>query len=629
MKKLFRTFLVIMVLVLNFNLIDTKAADFSTTTSGVTGIISEGTFTITLGVSGATNLSGYTATFTYDSNLLTLESSSARNDFILTVGSDIVLYKNTGQSGTFALATLTFKAKPAFLVGASTNISFTNVTGTDGTKDLTGVSKTHTVKILSTNNNLASLSVDNKSVPNFNANTLTYTLPNTDASSINIAAVPVDGKATVSGTGNRNLAYGKNTLPVVVTAESGAKKTYNIVISRNDYRSTNNYLGSLGLSVGEITFNKTTQSYTVIVANSVTRITIAATPEDSKARVSGDGTKTLKVYTNTFNIVVTAENQTRRTYTLNIVRRDLQGNAGNLSINNKLRSLEIVGYPITFSADVKEYEITVDNTVDSVEINAVADDSKATLNINNIAELQFGINQISVIVTSESGDANTYLIKVIRSSLGPVMPIEKVLEAITDTAAEEFVAVVGPEDVIDKEIFDALKTTKKKLTVQRRNEVGALLYSWSFDGSQILTTSEVKSGIIFGAMDIVNIDKITNFARRVDLSFFHSGALPQGTQVTVFVGDEFDDNEVLKFYYFNKETQQMELIINNVIVADGYVTFPLEHSSDYILTKAEFVYSEQETELSPWVYVVAGEALIILLILFLYLQERRRNPYRG
>jgi hypothetical protein len=633
MKKLFKTFLVIMVLVLNFNLIDTKAADFTTTTSGVTGIISEGTFTITLGVAGATDLSGFSATFTYDSNLLTLVSSEERNGYSLTVGPQVLIDKLTGQSGTFALATFTFKAKAAFLVGASTNISFTNVTGsktTNGvTTDITGTSKTHTVKILSTNNNLASLSVDNKSVPNFNANTLSYTLPNTDSSSINIAAVAADGKATVSGTGNRNLAYGRNTLPVVVTAESGAKKTYNIVISRNDYRSTNNYLGSLGLSVGEITFNKTTQSYTVIVPNSVTRITIAATPEDNKARVSGDGTKTLNVYTNTFRIVVTAENQTTRTYTLNIVRRDLQGNAGNLSINNKLRSLEIVGYPITFSADIKEYEITVDNTVDSVDINAVADDSKATLTINNVTELQFGVNEISVIVTSESGVANTYVIKVIRSSLGPVMPIEKVLEAITDTAAEEFVAVVGPEDVIDKEIFDALKTTKKKLTVQRRNEVGALLYSWSFDGSQILTTSDVKSGIIFGSMDITNIDKITNFARRVDLSFFHSGALPQGTQVTVYVGDEFDDNEVLKFYYFNKETQQMELIINNVIVADGYVTFPMEHSSDYILTKAEFVYSEQETELSPWVYVVAGEALIILLILFLYLQERRRNPYRG
>jgi hypothetical protein len=629
MKKLLKTFLAFIVLGVSLNLVGTKAADFTTTTSGLGGITAEGTFTITLGVSGATNLAGYTAQFTYDTNLLSLESSSARNEFNITVGSDIVLWKNTGQSGTFALATLTFKAKPAFAVGASTNITFTNVTGTDGTKDLTGTSKTHTVKILSTNNNLAALSVDNKGVPNFNANTLSYDLGRTDSSSVSISAVAADGKATVSGVGNRSLAYGRNTLGVVVTAESGAKKTYNIVISRNDYRSTNNYLGSLGLSVGEITFNKTTQAYTVVVPHSATRITIAATPEDGKASVSGDGTKTLNVYTNTFNIVVTAENQTRRTYTLNIVRRDLQGNAGNLSINNKLKSLEIVGYPIAFSADIKEYEVTVDNTVDFVDINAEVDDRKAALTINNIQELQFGVNLVTVVVTSESGVPNTYLIKIIRSSLGPVVPIEKVLETITDTTAEEIVAIVGPDDEIDKEIFDALRTTKKKLTVQRRNEVGNLLYSWSFDGSQMTTTQKVKSGIIFGAMNINEINSVTNFARRVDLTFFHSGELPKGTVVTVYVGDEFKDNEALKFYYYNKETKQMELKISNLIVDDGYVSFPLEHSSEYILTKAVFTYGEEEQTLSPWIFVAGAEVLLILLFAFLYFQERRRNPYRG
>lgn len=633
MKKLFKTFLVLMVLVLNFNLIETKAADFTTTTSGVTSIVSGGKFTITLGVSGATDLSGYIAAFTYDSNLLTLVSSEAKNGYALAVGTSVIFEKETGQSGAFALASFTFQAKAAFIVGASTNISFTNVTGaqtTNGvTSDKTGTNKTHTVTVLATNNNLASLSVDNRSVPNFNANTLSYDLGKTDASSINIAAVTADGKATVSGTGNRNLVYGRNSLGVVVTAESGAKKTYNIIISRNDYRSANNYLGSLGLSVGELTFNKTTQAYTVVVDNSVTRITIAATPEDSKASVSGDGTKTLNVYTNTFNIVVTAENQTQRTYTLNIVRRDLQGNAGNLSINNKLKSLEIVGYPITFGPDIKEYEVTVDNTVESVEIKAEAEDSKATLTINNIQELQFGVNNLSVIVTSESGVSNTYLIKLIRSNLGRVMPIEDVLEAITDTAAEEFVAVVGPEDEIDKEIFDALMTTKKKLTVQRRNDEGELLYSWFFDGSQMVTTQMVQSGVIFGVMDMLDIDRITNFARRVDLSFLHSGELPKGTTFTVYVGDEFDDNEVLKFYYYNRETQQMELVNSNIIVADGYVTFPLEHCSDYILTKAVFTYGEEEQELSPWIFVAGGLALMIIILALMLYQERRRNPYRG
>jgi hypothetical protein len=629
MKKLFKIFVIILLLLVNFNFINIKAADFTTTTSGPTGIVSEGTFTITLGVSGAVNLSGMTAKFTYDSSLLTLVSSEARNGYALTVGPLVVLDKPTGQSGTFALAIFTFKAKPAFAVGANTNITFTSVTGTDGSKDLTGTSKTHNVRIQSTNNNLTSLSVNGKSVPSFSASKLSYDMGRTDASSVTIAAVAADAKSNITGIGTRNLAYGRNTLGVVVTAESGAKKTYNVVITRNDYRSSNNYLGSLGLSVGEITFNKTTQAYTIVVDHVVTSITISATPEDSKAKVSGDGTKTLKVYTNTFNIVVTAENQTKRTYSLNIVRRDLQGNAGNLSINNKLKSLEIVGYPIQFGTDIKEYEITVDNTVDFVEIRAEAEDAKAALTINNIEELQFGVNEITVVVTSESGVANNYLIKVIRSTLGPVIPIEKALETINESVAEEIVAVVGPEDEIDKTIIDALKTTKKKLTIQRRNSVGDLLYAWTFDGSQMDTTFKVKSGIIFGALNILDIDQITNFARRVDLAFYHSGELPKGTTVTVYVGDEFEDEETLKFYYYNKETKQMELVIDNLVVKEGFVTFPLEHCSDYTLTKAEFTYGKVQQPLSPWLFVAGIELLAIFAFAYLYLQEKKRNPYRG
>ena len=42
-----------MVLMMNFTFTDTKASDFTTTTSGPTGIVSGATFTITLGVAGA------------------------------------------------------------------------------------------------------------------------------------------------------------------------------------------------------------------------------------------------------------------------------------------------------------------------------------------------------------------------------------------------------------------------------------------------------------------------------------------------------------------------------------------------------------------------------------------------
>ncbi|HBS92092.1 MAG TPA: hypothetical protein DEA51_06435 [Erysipelotrichaceae bacterium] len=111
------------------------------------------------------------------------------------------------------------------------------------------------------------------------------------------------------------MSYGANSFKVTVTAESGAKKDYTINITRNDPRSTNNYLSSLTVSSGTLNFNRTTNSYTVIVENDVTSVTIGASVEDSKSSVSGTGAKTINVYENRFSVVVTAENGSRRTRT--------------------------------------------------------------------------------------------------------------------------------------------------------------------------------------------------------------------------------------------------------------------------------------------------------------------------
>lgn len=70
-------------------------------------------------------------------------------------------------------------------------------------------------------------------------------------------------------------------------------------------------------------FNKDELEYTLEVENEVESITIKATKADSAASVSGTGEKELSEGLNKFNIVVTAEKGNKKTYVINVTRKEL------------------------------------------------------------------------------------------------------------------------------------------------------------------------------------------------------------------------------------------------------------------------------------------------------------------
>lgn len=98
------------------------------------------------------------------------------------------------------------------------------------------ISLEYTTKVTgkSKNNKLKTLGVSGHSIsPAFKATRTSYSLTvPSDTSSVTIKALPAHSKATVSGTGAASLTTGLNTKNVTVKAESGAKKTYTIKITR-------------------------------------------------------------------------------------------------------------------------------------------------------------------------------------------------------------------------------------------------------------------------------------------------------------------------------------------------------------------------------------------------------------
>ena len=76
------------------------------------------------------------------------------------------------------------------------------------------------------------------------------------------------------------------------------------------------------------TFSRFTTQYDLIVAHSVDSIKISATAMDGNATIAGTGKKNLNIGSNIFEIKVTANNGSIRTYTLTVVRRS-ENDGGN------------------------------------------------------------------------------------------------------------------------------------------------------------------------------------------------------------------------------------------------------------------------------------------------------------
>ncbi len=313
-------------------------------------------------------------------------------------------------------------------------------------------SRTYVVRLvragLAGNNSLENLAVTPGTLaPTFNMNQLTYTLtvPNT-AGSVNVtpalsdpaATMTVNGQAAISGqpsTVTLNPAGQSTTVTILVTSQNGTEKPYTITVSRGV--SNNNNLQSLTISPGTLSpaFNAATVGYTVNVASGVANITVTPREQDTAATITVNGQATNSgqarsitlngAGSNTFiNIVVTAENGTQKTYSINVIRAALGG-------NNNLSGLTVSPGSLDpgFSANTTNYTVDVANGVTSVTVTPREQDTAATTTVNGQATnsgqartIQLngaGSNtSINVMVTAPNGNQKSYSITVERAALG-------------------------------------------------------------------------------------------------------------------------------------------------------------------------------------------------------------------
>lgn len=179
-------------------------------------------------------------------------------------------------------------------------------------------------------------------------------------------------------------------------------------------KSNNANLKSLTVEEYELTpkFAKDTGAYAITVPSTVEKLTVKAEVEDSKAKVEIKGNEGLKEGENTVAISVNAEDGTIKIYEIKVTKEAAGEVLG-------LKSLTIKDTDISknFKPEVYTYKINIPN-VDALEIEAIANQEKAKVEIKGNKDLKDGENIITITVTSEKGDKKvSYQIKATKGAV--------------------------------------------------------------------------------------------------------------------------------------------------------------------------------------------------------------------
>lgn len=190
-------------------------------------------------------------------------------------------------------------------------------------------------------------------------------------------------------------------------------------------KSSNANLANLGIRPHDFTgFKYGTTSYEVEVPEDTEKIEVYANVQDEKAKVTGTGSKTLEKGENKFDVVVTAEDGTTKTYTIKVNRKTQeekeQKTEGDIKeeLGNGLEKLTIGSLKLSPEFKTNVYEYTVKYIGDStkLEVEATPTDEKYEVEIVGNDNLQEGENFITILVSEVNGNnIATYQVKVNKS----------------------------------------------------------------------------------------------------------------------------------------------------------------------------------------------------------------------
>lgn len=187
--------------------------------------------------------------------------------------------------------------------------------------------------------------------------------------------------------------------------------------STTSTKSRNAYLSKLQINQEGLTpnFNKNKTSYAVTVGENVNDLKVTAVAENSKSKVAISGNTGLKNGDNKVYITVTAQDGTKKVYTITVTKTG-DANKSNSYLQNLI--VENATLSPEFSKEIFEYDCgTVGKSVETLKILAFGENENVKIDITGNDKLSEGDNKIIVKVTSEDGTTTKeYVITVKKDS---------------------------------------------------------------------------------------------------------------------------------------------------------------------------------------------------------------------
>lgn len=285
------------------------------------------------------------------------------------------------------------------------------------------------------------------------------------------ATLTSDDSNYVSGYEPRtvNLDYGVNTVLIKIQNKEGKVRTYTILVTRKDTRTSDNTLKDISLSVGNINFNSNVTDYKIEIPKNTSSIDVKSIIGSDKAKyVSGYEPGNVKITGDTTVklIKVISETGSTRTYVLTFVKE------GTDVISDKslqISDLVISNVYIPFESSVANYSLSADYSVDTLNIYATKMDENSVVSVSvknkndnnykvvsNVGiPLEVGENFIEIKVINSNNEESYYRLTIIRKEFG--------LEISDDTSLKDL-KVLGYDKSLN---FDP---AKKEYTVKIKQE---------------------------------------------------------------------------------------------------------------------------------------------------------------